>query len=88
MVTSSAGDGRRNRSRFWISFERLVGVARVDAVQLEVAGDVRAAEAEVAGRGQQVGQAALGGQVQPVRRVLRAGRAAVVRREPERAAAP
>ena len=63
--------------------ERVVGVAGVHTLDLEVAAHVGAGQAEVAGGGEQVGQAALVAQVEPDRRVLRAGGAAVVRREPE-----
>ena len=58
--------------------EQLVGIARVHAVRLEVAGDVRAGKSQIAGRGGQIGGAARSLQVQPERGVLGPRRTAVV----------
>ena len=49
----------RNRRLLWSEHQRVVGVAGVDAVHSQVAGDVGAGHAEVAGRGEQVGEPAL-----------------------------
>ena len=82
--SASAGDGRRKRIGPSAAASAVVRVAGVHALDLEVAGHVGARHAEVAGRGEQVGQAALVLQVQADRGVRGAGAAAVVRREPER----
>ena len=84
--------GRRRRPELQALLQhhqRLVGVARVHALEREVAGDVGAADAEVGvERGQQVGQPALVAQVELERRVLGTAGAAVVRREPQRQRLP
>jgi hypothetical protein len=76
--------GRRRRAELEAVLEQhhgVVGVARVRAVQDQVAGHIGTGHAEVTGRGEQVGQPTLAGQVQPNLGVGRSGRAAVVRRE-------
>jgi hypothetical protein len=64
--------------------QELVGVAGVDAGDVEVAADVGASQSERAGRGDGVRCPAGAAQVQGYRRIGRAGRAAVVGREAER----
>jgi hypothetical protein len=64
-----------------------VRIAGMDALDLQVALDVGADHAQIAGGGEDVGQAAFGGQVHVDRGVLGAGRAAVVGGEAERQAA-
>ena len=83
-VSASAGEGRLKLRLLCTSLSSVVGVAGVHAVQLEVAGDVGPGEAEVARRGEQVGQAALGGQVEPYGESSGPDGAAVVGREPQR----
>ncbi len=78
-----AGEGRLKPRLLWTSLSAVVGVAGVHAGELEVAGDVGAAEAEVARRGEDVAEPALVEERQAVRRVLGAARAPVVRREAE-----
>ena len=54
------------------------------AERVEIAGDVGAGQAEITGRGRQIGGAARGQQIQPERGVLGSGRTAVVGGELQR----
>ncbi len=64
--------------------EQLVGVARVHTVDVEVTGDVRAGEPQVAEPGGEIRRAAGRLQIQAERRILRSRGAPVVGGEPQR----